>query len=52
MKRGFQVVWWARRWWKLWPKFIGPYPGGGPNRGCIYAWRFAFGPIEIRRWAG
>ena len=46
----FQFIWWPRRWWRLWPEEIGPYPESGPDEGIIYAWRVTFGPLEVRRW--
>jgi hypothetical protein len=58
----FQFVWWWDNFWSLWPRYIGPYPNdpdGGtfivgtriPYHGCIYAWRWIFGPLEVRRWS-
>lgn len=48
----FQFVWWPYRWWKLWPKSVGPYPSDGEHKGKIYSWRIVFGPLEIRCWGG
>jgi hypothetical protein len=46
-----QFVWWWRSWWRLRPQNVGPYPCDGPNKGIIYTWRVAFGPLEVRRWS-
>jgi hypothetical protein len=45
----YQLVWWRdpRDWYF---GHIGPFPYDGPNRGAIFRWRFAVGPLEIRRW--
>jgi hypothetical protein len=42
-----QLVWW----WDSWRvASYGPYPNDGPNRGCIFQWRYQLGPLELRRW--
>jgi len=47
----YQFVWWPSYWWRLWPKSFGAYPYDGPDKGIIYTWRVAFGPLEVRRWS-
>jgi len=60
--KGWQYVWWPERWWRLWPENLGPWPHdptgtevvAGTGRiyhGCVYAARWSFGPLEVRRWS-